>query len=204
MDLLCRLFICLSCSSGLLSQNLDFPTFSNRILKTFATLVLKKYPLEYFDSGVSSLMICLFCPRNDFVGIVDKNYPSALCRCPTGPVIESDTFIGRFCSNKYTCLSNTANIHCFWGEIGTIGWQMEMEKRMLKEKDSKSFLNFRKQLISDLDCVLELFLALQTNVKVLKGWRCINIQKWNSLLSKVLGFLNIIPACAFQIKFQIK
>ena len=45
----------------------------------------------------------------------------------------------------------------------------EMEKRMLKEKDSKSFLNFRKQLISDLDCVLELFLALQTNVKVLKG-----------------------------------
>ena len=45
----------------------------------------------------------------------------------------------------------------------------EMEKRMLKEKDSKSFLNFLKQLISDLDCVLELFLALQTNVKVLKG-----------------------------------
>ena len=45
----------------------------------------------------------------------------------------------------------------------------EMEKRMLKEKDSKSFQNFLKQLISDLDCVLELFLALQTNVKVLKG-----------------------------------
>ena len=42
----------------------------------------------------------------------------------------------------------------------------EMEKRMLKEKDSKSF---RNKLISDLDCVLELFLALQTNVKVLKG-----------------------------------
>ena len=136
---------------------------------------------------------------------------STLCRCPTGPVIESDTFIGRFCSNKYTCLSNTANIHCFWGEMAN-GGQLdgmkikleEMEKRMLKEKDSKSFLNFLKQLISDLDCVLELFLALQTNVKVLKGWRCINIQKWNSLLSKVLGFLNIIPACAFQIKFQIK
>ena len=45
----------------------------------------------------------------------------------------------------------------------------EMKKRMLKEKDSKSFLNFRNKLISDLDCVLELFLALQTNVKVLKG-----------------------------------
>ena len=45
----------------------------------------------------------------------------------------------------------------------------EMEKRMLKEKDSKNFLNFMKKLISDLDCVLELFLALQTNVKVLKG-----------------------------------
>ena len=57
----------------------------------------------------------------------------------------------------------------FEGKSGTIGWQMEMEKRMLKEKDSKSFLNFLKQLISDLDCVLELFLALQTNVKVLKG-----------------------------------
>ena len=63
-------------------------------------------------------MICLSCPRNDFVGIVDKNYPSALCRCPTGPVIESDTFIGRFCSNKYTCLSNIA----FEGKWGTIGW----------------------------------------------------------------------------------
>ena len=49
------------------------------------------------------------------------------------------------------------------------GMRIKLEKRMLKEKDSKSFLNFLKQLISDLDCVLELFLALQTNVKVLKG-----------------------------------
>ena len=66
---------------------------------------------------------------------------------------------------KYTLLSRGNG-----GQLDGMKIKLEeMEKRMLKEKDSKSFLNFLKQLISDLDCVLELFLALQTNVKVLKG-----------------------------------
>ena len=113
VDLLCRLFICLSCCCVAAVAEFRFPHIFHQSLTTF-DIGSQQIFFTKRRKKASDLTICLYTPPSlDFVGTVDKNYPSALCRCPTGPVIESDTFIACFSSNKCTCLSNTANIHPF-------------------------------------------------------------------------------------------
>ena len=113
VDLLCRLFICLSCCCVAAVAEFRFPHIFHQSLTTF-DIGSQQIFFTNRRKKASDLTICLYTPPSlDFVGTVDKNYPSALCRCPTGPVIESDTFIACFSSNKCTCLSNTANIHPF-------------------------------------------------------------------------------------------
>ena len=113
VDLLCRLFICLSCCCVAAVAEFRFPHIFHQSLTTF-DIGSQQIFFTKRRKKASDLTICLYTPPlRDFVGTVDKNYPSALCRCPTGPVIESDTFIACFSSNKCTCLSNTANIHPF-------------------------------------------------------------------------------------------